>query len=137
MSNLLYGLLSQILTGKAMKRHMAVPDCNGLESWRQLVWKHEPKYDSRCMGGLQHLVSGKWDDYAGDFYEQFELWLQGADKYNAEASSAIPDNIMRAVVLGNATQRVRDYLAPNLAALDTMDKLRDAIFNHKDLFKRP
>ena len=33
MTDLMYGLLSQILTGKAMKRHTAVSDRNGLESW--------------------------------------------------------------------------------------------------------
>jgi hypothetical protein len=70
---LLYGLLAQLLGGRALRQLMVVPDRNGLEAWRRLRNHYEPRIGARYVGALQNILAFRFD---GDLSSKISEWEQ-------------------------------------------------------------
>ena len=98
-STKLYYILSLLTDGEALD---IVQNClvsNGLEVWRRMVPRWEPKVPSRFRGMLQAILFPRWDIPGSDVTQLLTAWEKQVQDYEQQSGDKISDAIKLGVVL--------------------------------------
>ena len=107
-AELLYGVLLQVCSGRALSLLRLVGQRNGLEGWRQLVVEYEPATASRATAMLAALMTPTWGQR--HFLDELLEWEKATEAYEAASGEAFGGNTRCAVVTRWAPDPVRDFL---------------------------
>ena len=88
-SEQLYRMLLMLCKGPALTTVTLPGDGNGLESWRLLVEKFEPKLRTRYAGQLVQILSY---NLQGDLLERLVAWGRDIAVYERDANKKLDDD---------------------------------------------
>ena len=97
-TNLNY-ILSLLTDGEALDIVQNSPVSNGLEVWRRMVTRWEPKVPSRFRGMLQAILFPKWDIPDSDRTQLLTAWEKQVQDCEQQSGDKISDAIKLGVVL--------------------------------------
>ena len=87
-----------ICKGAALNTVFLAGDSEGLEAWRQLTEKYEPKMRTRFAGQLMSILSYS---FQGDTTERITAWEREIATYERDSGKILEDEIkVGAVLLG-------------------------------------
>ncbi len=116
-STTLYYVLLMLCRGPAMDRVVNSGVGEGLEAWRQLVLRHEPRQRSRYAGQMMELLS--WS-FAGDVVARLEAFEREVTQWKAASKEVMSDSILIGVVLRNLEEGgLKQHLIMNADKLKT------------------
>ena len=97
-SNRVYAILAQFLEGPPLRQLMLVKKSNGLEAWRLLRKRYEPRSGQRSLGALQAVINAKFEgkDFSADIHE----WEALVEVYEKAAGEELGDSMRIALVVG-------------------------------------
>ena len=98
----LYWMMFTICKGAALNTVFLAGDSKGLEAWRQLTEKYEPKMRTRFAGQLMSILSYS---FQGDATERITAWEREMAKYERDSGKILDDEIKVGAVL----LRLRDH----------------------------
>eukprot|EP00972_Heterocapsa_arctica_P079380 11699652-Heterocapsa_arctica.AAC.1 len=126
-SHLLYLILLQTCSGKALAILRLVKDNHGLDVWRVLVHEYAPTNASRSAAMLTGLLQPKWADDIGQFAEALLGWEKALDEYEAVSGKLLPEEVKTAVLSRRAPSVVRRFLQVNPTEYETYADMKLAI----------
>jgi hypothetical protein len=115
-SKILYNLLVQLCSGKALSLVRTVRRADGLGSWAKLVREYEPSVAARHCAMLSSLLCPSLED-SKPFTEQLLEWERKITEYELVTKAAFPDAYKCAVISRWAPKRVREFLRVNTSDL--------------------
>ena len=116
----LYYILSLLTDAEALDIVQNSPVSNGLEVWRGIVARWEPKVPSRFRGMLQAILFSKWDIPGSDVTQLLTAWEKQVQDYEQQSGDKIPDAIKLGVVLHHLPDTsLREHLLLNSRVYDT------------------
>ena len=92
----LHWTMLMICKGAALKTVFLAGDSEGLEAWRQLTDKYEPKMRTRFAGQLMSSVSYS---FQGDTTERISAWEREIATYERDSGKILDDEIKVGAVL--------------------------------------
>jgi len=123
----LYHLLLHLTKGAALDRVVNAGQAEGLEAWRSLVQRFDPRLRSRAAGQLLELL--KWD-FSGDTLQRLEAFERALRDYQAAATETVSDSLRIGIVLNRVTdQELAAHLLYNSERLATWVAFRAEIIN--------
>jgi hypothetical protein len=119
----LYYLMVCLLSGPVLRELKTVATGNGLEAWRKLSHKYEPKTRKRQLALLDSCLRPQLDGVGDKFIEQLTAWEQDIEKYDCGASTAFADDLKIATLMRAVSDQTRSYLVQIMtrSALSVMD----------------
>ena len=127
---LLYGLLVQVCTGRALAVIRRATGAHGLQSWMLLLQEFEPRIATRFASVLAGLLTPHWTS-SEPWQPQLYEWERQIELYEEGAGEHLTDALKCAIVHRYAPPVIRQYLRlvpEDLAS--SWRRLRDSI----DLF---
>ncbi len=142
LQNTLCWIVVMLVSGSALSEVRAITDANGLEAWRRLVMRYEPRSRNRQLALLDSVLRPEFGASSADgLQDKLLRWEQEVRQYDATAASPLADEIKIATLLrglgevhrqallqylGGSTssvtyQTVRDYLTNFLSSSRTWD----------------
>ena len=124
---LLYTILTQCCSGKALSMLKLVDMGNGFEAWRRLTQEYEPNEPARHVTVLTGLLAPSWSE-RGSFVEALAEWEKRVAEYQANSGETLTEGVKCAVVARWAPVKYREHF--KLLPADVMssyDRLRDAV----------
>ncbi|CAE8719240.1 unnamed protein product, partial [Polarella glacialis] len=115
-SKMLYNLLVQLCSGKALSLVRTVRRADGLGSWAKLVREYEPSVAARHCAMLSFLLCPGFED-SKPFTEQLLEWERRITDYELVTKAMFPDAYKCAVISRWAPKRVREFLRVNTSDL--------------------
>ncbi|CAE8737401.1 unnamed protein product, partial [Polarella glacialis] len=115
-SKMLYNLLVQLCSGKALSLVRTVRRADGLGSWAKLVRDYEPSVAARHCAKLSSLLCPGFED-SKPFTEQLLEWERRITDYELVTKAMFPDAYKCAVISRWAPKRVREFLRVNTSDL--------------------
>ncbi|CAE8611618.1 unnamed protein product [Polarella glacialis] len=115
-SKMLYNLLVQLCSGKALSLVRTVRRADGLGSWAKLVREYEPSVAARHCAMLSSLLCPGFED-SKPFTEQLLEWERRITDYELVTKAMFPDAYKCAVISRWAPKRVREFLRVNTSDL--------------------
>ena len=117
----LYCVLSLLTDADALDIVQNSPVSNGLEVWRRMVSRWEPKVPSRFRGMLQAILFPKWVIPGSDVTHVLTTWEEQVQDYEQQSGDKISDAIKLGVVLHHLPNAsLREHLL-NSRVYDTSD----------------
>ena len=92
----LYWMMLMICKGAALNTVFLAGDSEGLEAWRQLTEKYEPKMRTRFAGQLMSILSFSPQ---GDTTERITAWERETATYERDSGKTLDDEIKIGTVL--------------------------------------
>ena len=125
-TKLLYGILAQVCSGRALSLLRLVRKRNGPEGWRIHVNEYGPATASRSTAMLSALLTPEWG--RRPFLDELLEWERAVESYEAASGERFSGSTKCAVVSRWAPDQVREFLRVNAEDL-TQDwqRLRAAI----------
>ena len=112
-STSLYYVLSLLTDGEALDIVRNSPTNNGLEVWRRMVMRWEPKVPSRFRGMLQGVLFPRWDS-SGDTMQLITAWEKSVQDYEVQSQDKVSDAIKMGVLLHHLPDTsLREHLLLN------------------------
>ena len=120
-----YAILSQFLGGPPLRQLMLVKKSNGLEAWRLLCKRYEPRSGQRSLGALQAVLNSKFEgkDFAADINE----WEALVEVYEKAAGEELGDSMRIALVVGKVTHNIQNFVLGLTPPVKTYRELKEAI----------
>ncbi|CAE8615096.1 unnamed protein product [Polarella glacialis] len=115
-SKVLYNLLVQLCSGKALSLVRTVRRADGLGSWAKLVREYEPSVAARHCAMLSSLLCPCFEE-SEPFTEQLLDWERKIADYELVTKATFPDAYKCAVISRWAPKRVREFLRVNTSDL--------------------
>ena len=117
----LYYILSLLLTDtEALDIVQNSLVSKGMEVWRRMVARWEPKVPSRFRGMRQAILFPKWDIPGSDVTQLVTAWENQVQDYEQQSGDKISDAIKLGVVLHHLPDTsLRDHLLLNSRMYDT------------------
>ena len=106
-ARLLYGVVVQTCSGRALSLLRLAPNKNGLEGWRQPMAEYEPSTASRATAMLAALLTPVWGQRP--FLDELLDWERSIESYEAASGEAFAGRTRCAVVSRWALEPVRDF----------------------------
>ena len=127
-STALYHLLLHLTKGPALDRVINAGDGEGLEAWRSLVARFDPKLASRSAGFLLELL--QWDFGSGDIVAKLESFDKSVSQYQQNSGEVLSDAVRIGIVLNRlGDSDLTAHLLFNAARLGEWRTFRDEIVN--------
>ncbi len=104
-SRLLYALLSQICSGRALNIVRLCQTGKGFTAWQALVAEYEPRLTTRLCAMLSALLNPRWSQDSAGFFDALRAWERSVLEYEAATSLTLPDEIKCATVARYAHQQ--------------------------------
>jgi len=122
----LYHILISMVRGQALDKVVNAGEFNGLEAWRLLADRYDPKLKSRTAGQLVTLLRWNFD---GDVMSRLEAFEREVANYTLSTGEGISDNLKIGLVLNQLQQdgALRDHLLMNSGKLSTWKLFRDEL----------
>ena len=116
----LYYILSLLTDGEALDIVQNSPTNNGMEVWRRMVSRWEPRVPSRFRGMLQAVLFPKWDIPGADVTQLLTAWEKQVQDYEQQSGDDISDAIKLGVVLHHLPDAsLREHLLLNSQSYST------------------
>ena len=116
----LYHILSLLTDAEALDIVQNSPLSNGLEVWRRMVTRWEPKVPARFRGMLQAIPFPEWDIPGSDVTQLSAAWEKQAQDYEQQSGDKISGAIKLGVVLHHLPDAsLREHLLLNSRVYDT------------------
>jgi hypothetical protein len=97
---------------------------HGMEAWRTMVQRWEPRVPSRFRGMMQAVLYPKWDIPGLDATHALSSWEKEVRDYEQQSGDKVSDAIKLGVVLHHLPdQSLREHLLLNATRYDTYDKV--------------
>ena len=123
----LYHLLLHLTKGSALDRVINSGEGEGLEAWRNLILRYDPRLRSRAAGQLMEIL--KWD-FAGELTARIEGFERAITTYQASTNEVVSDNLRVGIVLNRiADHELASHLILNAERLSTWGLFRAEIVN--------
>ena len=123
----LYHILISLVRGPALDKVVNAGEYNGLEAWRLLSDRYDPKIRSRTAGQLVHLL--RWN-FSGDVLTRLEAFEREVTLYTGNSGETVSDNLRIGLVLNNLEDGgLRDHLLMNAERLQTWPVFREELVN--------
>ena len=123
----LYHLLLHLTKGVALDRVINSGEGQGLEAWRSLTQRFDPKLRSRAAGLLLEFL--KWD-FSGDLPNALESYERPLTVYQNSAGETLSDSLRIGVVLNRVTDgELASHLIMNAERLTTWSLFRTEVIN--------
>ena len=106
---LLYSLLVQICSGRALAIVRRAGGSFGLKSWLLLLQEYEPKIATRLASVLAGLLTPHWNS-AEPWYQQLIDWERQVETYEEAAGERFSDALKCAIVQRYAPSAVKQFL---------------------------
>ena len=121
----IYAILAQFLEGPPLRQLMLVKKSNGLEAWRLLRQRYEPRSGQRSLGALQAVLNSKFEgkDFAADINE----WEALVEVYEKAAGEELGDSMRIALVVGKVPHNIQNFVLGLTPPVKTYRELKDAI----------
>jgi hypothetical protein len=97
-SHILYSLLQNLVSGRAMAILKLVPNRNGALAWRRLVAEYEPKSASRAVAQLVNILAPSFSPTL-PYLESLMLWERQILEYQLLSNEILPDSVKCAVAI--------------------------------------
>ena len=116
----LYHMLSLLTDAEALDIVQNRSARNGLEVWRRMVTRLEPKVPSRSRGVLQAILFPNWDIPGSDVTHLLMAWEKQVQDYEQQSGDKISDAFKLGVVLHHLPDAsLREHLLLNSQVYDT------------------
>jgi hypothetical protein len=126
-STTLYYVLLMLCRGPALDRVVNSGVGEGLEAWRQLTLRHEPRQRSRYAGQMMEILG--WS-FAGDVVARLEAFEREVTQWKAVSQETISDGILIGVVMRNLEDgNLKQHLIMNAERLKTWTDFREELVN--------
>lgn len=123
----LYYILVMVTAGVALDLVVNSGEQQGLEAWRRLVNRFEPRVRSRYAGLLLEILSST---FSGDIVSRIEAFERQIAEYQKNSSETVSDGIRIGIVLRNMDEGpVRQHLLMNAERLKLWQDFREEIVN--------
>jgi len=123
----LYHLLLHLTRSQALDRVVNASPGEGLEAWRSLVQRYDPRLRSRAAGQLLELL--KWD-FTGDVLVKLEAFERGVTEYQIASGEVLSDGLRIGIVLNLVKDvELAAHLLFNSERLATWHAFRSEIVN--------
>jgi hypothetical protein len=123
----LYHLLLHLTTGPALDRVVNAGESEGLEAWRSLTMRYNPRLRSRAAGQLMELL--KWD-FSGEVMARIESFERAIATYQGAANEVLSDNLKIGIVLNRiADTELATHLVFHADRLNTWGLFRAEVVN--------
>ena len=116
-SRTLFTLLLHSVKGVALDKVINSGEGEGIQAWRNLVERYEPKALARQAGTLQALL--QWS-FAGDILERLESWEREVARYEAISKEVVSSGVRIGIVLRQLEESpLKQHLVLNSERLKT------------------
>lgn len=109
-SKMLFAILAQVLTGKALALLRLIQGHNGFEGWRIIVKEFQPDSNLRTSRMLSGALNPKFSQDLTSFAKELLEWELMVQRYDAQSGTPLQDNIKIAVLVGNSPGVVQQWL---------------------------
>ena len=124
-SSQLYWMLLMICKGAALNTVFLAGDSKGLEAWRQLTEKYEPKMRTRIAGQLMSILTYS---FQGDATERITAWQREIATYERDSGKILDDEIkVGAVLLRLPESQLKTHLLLRVDKLNKWTDFRDEV----------
>ncbi|CAE6971006.1 RE2 [Symbiodinium sp. CCMP2592] len=134
MSVRLFGMLGSWTqdSATAVKLARGVKGQNGFELWRLLWQEHNPENESKNLTWRRTLLMPKFPPKESDFSLALQEWEADVDRYASEygAGRALADEDLRAVLVTESPNALRQHLAMHAASLRTYAEVREVVVSY-------
>ena len=121
-STQLYWMMLMICKGAALNIVFLARDSEGLEAWRQLTEKYEPKMRTRFAGQLVSILS---NSFQGDTTERITAWEREIATYERDSGKILDDEIkVGAVLLRLPESQLKTHLLNACRQTEKVDRLQ-------------
>ena len=104
----LYYLLAMLLTSRALVELKQVDVGNGLEAWRRLVRRYEPRTRNRQLILLQHVMQPDLDGSGAEVVDKLNQWEHSVRLYERAATTEMVDDLKIAVMLKSVGEDLKN-----------------------------
>ena len=123
-SSTLFYVLSLLTEGEPFDIVRNTRVHHGLEAWRCVVQRWEPRVPARFRGMLQAVLFPRWDLPGIDATQAITSWEKQVRDYEQQSADKVSDAIKMGVVLHHLPdQSLREHLLLNASRYDTYDKV--------------
>ncbi|CAE7237800.1 true, partial [Symbiodinium sp. CCMP2592] len=131
MSVRLFGMLGSWTQDSATAVKLA-RGVKGLELWRLLWQEHNPENESKNLTWRRTLLMPKFPPKESDFSLALQEWEADVDRYASEygAGRALADEDLRAVLVTESPNALRQHLAMHVASLSTYAEVREVVVSY-------
>ena len=112
LSKQVYTSLAQLTEGEALTIIKNVADRNGLEAWRRLSNRFDPRTEGRTVNMLMQVLQPPMCKLP-DLSAGIEQWEETVRKYEDRDKEKLPDKIRRGLLIQMCPQSLRDHLLMN------------------------
>ncbi|CAE7837865.1 unnamed protein product [Symbiodinium sp. CCMP2592] len=130
----LFGMLGSWTqdSATAVKLARGVKGQNGFELWRLLWQEHNPENESKNFTWRRTLLMPKFPPKESDFSLALQEWEADVDRYASEygAGRALADEDLRAVLVTESPNALRQHLAMHAASLSTYAEVREVVVSY-------
>ena len=124
-STQLYWMMLTICKGTALNIVFLAGDSEGLQAWRQLSEKYEPKMRTRFAGQLMSILSSS---FHGDTAERITVWEREIATYERDSGKTPDDEIkVGAVLLKLPESQKKTHLLMRVDKLKKWTDFRDEV----------
>ena len=121
----LYWMMLMICKGAALNTVFLAGDSEGVEPWRQLTEKCEPKMRTRFTGQLMSILSYS---FQGDTTERITAWEREIATYERDSGKILDDEIkVGAVLLRLPESQLKTHLLMRVDKLKKWTDFRDEV----------
>ncbi|CAE7832753.1 RE2 [Symbiodinium sp. CCMP2592] len=105
---------------------------DGFELWRLLWQEHNPENESKNLTWRRTLLMPKFPPKESDFSLALQEWEADLDRYTSEygAGRALADEDLRAVLVTESPNALRQHLAMHAASLSTYAEVREVVVSY-------
>ena len=122
----LYFALAMVLKGTALDILMNVPEGDGLECWRRMAQRFEPRTAGHGRVRLIDIIEAK--NLEGTFHAKVEQWEKKITDLEATTEHRVNDELRMAIFEAKiAPESVRRHLVLNSARLTTYQAMKEEI----------
>ena len=128
-ARVLYSILAQVCSGKALAIVRTAERLNGIHAWWLLLREYEPSLASRKMAMLSSLLTPKFT--MQQFWEQILGWERQIQEFENVQGCVFPGEFKCAVISRWAPTEIREYL--RLTSADTLadfNQLKASLQSH-------
>ena len=127
--SVVFNVLAQICSGRALAIIRQVPRGNGWECWRRLSQEYEPATGARFAGMLSSILKPSWQGLSlARFGEALYDWETLVSRYETQSAQIVAPTLKVAIVLGQAPASVQQLLRTQLGIIgDDFAVLRTVI----------
>jgi hypothetical protein len=125
-SKLIYSIIIQSVSGRALGLTRLVQIGSGFEAWHSLVKEYEPFSQQRKLAMLLGILNPDWHAHGRTFMDGLIAWERAVLDYETLTSTRVPDDFRIAVITRFAPVQVREWMrtadASALATYESVSK---------------